>query len=86
VPLNDAFDDRETDSRSRILVPPGVKPLENRKNPVMILRIDSDTVVPNGKEVLVALMIGTDVDARGLAITTELQRVFQQVLEDLLQL
>src|SRR2546430_1702399 len=46
VALDDLLADREPDPRARVLVLP-VQPLENDEDPLEVLRVDADAVVPH---------------------------------------
>ena len=84
MPLDDPLAYRQPDPRPSILLT-SVQTLENHKNPLGILRIDTDPVVFHTKHPFIFVASRTDVDNRS-RIATELERIGNLVLKHLAQL
>lgn len=74
--------DGQTDSGTRVLV--AVQSLENAKHQFLVLGCDADAVILNGKQPLTIFRtLCADVDARALVWLTVLNRISNQILENL---
>src|SRR6266568_2722364 len=82
VALDDLLADGEADAGAGVLGA-GVQPLEDDEDPVHVLRIDADPIVPDGEQPFLAVGSGRDVDRRSHCGPAELDRVPDQVLEHL---
>lgn len=61
----------------------GVKPLEDRENTVLVLGIDSYSIVTHGEDPLAAFGSGTNVDLTRSARIAELDGIADEILEEL---
>src|SRR3954453_13534431 len=84
VSLHDSLADRQAAPRARVLLL-GVQPLEDHEDPPRVARVEPDPVIADREHPLLALASGGEVDV-GRALAPELDRVADQVLEELADL
>src|SRR5450432_4866121 len=84
VPIDDLLANREPDTGTGVfsLV---MQALEHHENPVRILLIEADAVVPHREDPDLVARLGADVDLRGLG-AAKLHGVADEVLENLREL
>ena len=82
--FDDPLNDGESDPRSFVLLAL-MQPLEDPEELVRVLHIEAGAVVANEEHGAFGGFTGTDLDARGRLVLRILERVAQQVDEDLLQ-
>src|SRR5690606_19569126 len=85
VALHHLLADRQANPGSRV-VGPAVKALEEHENTVGIFRRDSDAVVRHGEDPLPAFQASGYVNPWGFVRSVELQRIRDEVLEQLIHL
>src|SRR5262245_39517414 len=82
VAVNDSLDDRQAKSGS-LKLSDGVKPLKDTKQLVRIPHVEADTVVFNTKDILIVLRCAACLNRRRLPAARKLQRIREQIDEDL---
>src|SRR5437899_7504305 len=85
VALDDLLADGEADASSRVLSA-GVQPLEQSKNPLLVLRLDADPIVSHAKCRGAMVPRGGDLHERRFTRAVELDAVGDQVLKQLAEL
>src|SRR5215469_14339091 len=83
--FDDLFTDCQPDAGARILRP-RVQPLEESEDPLYVLRLYADPIVPYAKYPALILAAGRDLHPRRHTWAAELQPIGDQVLKDLTQL
>src|SRR5687768_5634100 len=84
VALDDLLADREADAGA-VIVAAAVQPLEQDEDALEVFSRDADAVVADPETAHLAVGFGRDVDAHRV-LAPELQRIAEQVLEQLQQL
>src|SRR2546425_11250048 len=84
MPVNDALHNRETDSRSFVLLG-AMEPLEDSKEFPHILHVEADSVVFDDIHGLAIVRLGAHFNARLFSRARELEGVGEEVGKDLLQ-
>ncbi len=83
--LDDLFTNGQPDACARVLVA-GVQALKHLKDTFVVLGIYADAVIAHGKNPIVLVALGRDVDLGGVVLGLEFDGVADQVLKDLDQL
>src|SRR5262249_20631605 len=76
---------READPGTGVFIP-GMQPLEHHEDTLEVLLLDADTVVGDRKTPFAFQVLEADVDAHRLVLLPELDRVADQILEELREL
>src|SRR3954447_20068673 len=85
MPLDDALTDRQPDARAGILRA-GMQALKDTEYPLVILRRDTDAVVLHRELPFHPRPLHADMNSRSLIVAPVLDRVSDQVLEQMLHL
>src|SRR5688572_12781651 len=81
VALHDAADDGEPHAMALEFLP-RVQAFEDAEELLRLLGVESDAVVPHVIDAIVLGLVAADLDARGVRVLAELERVRQEVEDD----
>lgn len=81
VSLNDLLADRQTDPGAGVLLP-RMEPLEDAKDPLGVLGVEPNPVIPHRKHPFLPVSLRGDMDT-GESGATKLQRIPDQILHHL---